>query len=85
MQKLMLIGLLLPNLMPAAAKAAHAAKAARAAKEVGRVMDVVRVPAVLGIRDAGRGGPWNGGLKQPLIGHPQVEVTVNGVTLIPVD
>ena len=85
-QRLMLLGLALPNLMkPAAAKAAHAAKAARAAKGVGRVMDVVRAPAVLGIRDAGKGGPWSGGLNLPRIGHPQVEVTVNGVTLIPVD
>ena len=53
-----MLGLALPNLMkPAAAKAAHGAKAARAAKRVGRAMDVVRAPAVLGIRDAGRGGP----------------------------
>ena len=81
-----MLGLVLPNLMkPAAAKAAHAAKAARAAKEVGRAMDVVRAPAVLGIRGAGKGVPWSGGLNLPQIGHPQVEVTVNGVTLIPVD
>ena len=82
----MSLGLPLPNLMmPAAAKAAHAAKAARAAKEVGRAMDVVRAPAVLGIRGAGKGVPWSGGLNLSRIGHPQVEVTVNGVTLIPVD
>ena len=72
-------------MMPAAAKAAHAAKAARAAKEVGRAMDVVRAPAAIGIRDAGREGPWNGGLNQPLIGHPQVEVTVTGMKLITSD
>ena len=85
-QRLMLLGFAPPNLMkPAAAKAAHAAKAARAAKRVGRVMDVVRAPAVLGIRDAGKGVPWSGGLNLSRIGHPQVEVTVNGMTLIPVD
>ena len=81
-----MLGLALPNLMmPAAAKAAHAAKAARAAKRVGRVMDVVRAPAVLGIRDAGKGGPWSGGLKLPRIGRPQVEVTVIGMKLITID
>ena len=79
-------------MMPAAAKAAHAAKAARAAKEVGRAMDVVRAPAILGIRGAGKGVPLAGsggflpaGVNLSRIGHPQVEVTVNGVTLIPVD
>ena len=78
-QRLTWLGSPLPNLMmPAAAKAAHAAKAARAAKRVGRAMDVVRVPAVLGSRDAGREGPWNGGLNQPLIGHLPVGVTVTG-------
>ena len=65
-------------MMPAAAKAAHAA---RAAKGVGRAMDVVRVPAVIGSKDAGSEGPWNGGLNQPLIGHLQVGVTVTGMTL----
>ena len=52
-------------MMSAVAKAAHAA---RAATRVGRAMDVVRVPAAIGSRDAGREGPWNGGLNQPLIG-----------------
>ena len=75
----MLLGGALPNLMmPAAAKAAHAA---RAAKGVGRAMDVVRVPAVIGSKDAGSEEPWNGGLNQPPIGHLQVVVTVTGMTL----
>ena len=84
-------GLALPNLMmPAAAKAAHAAKAARAAKEVGRAMDVVRAPAILGIRGAGKGVPMSGGflpagVNLSQIGLPQVEVTVNGMTLITID
>ena len=76
---------LLRLMMPAVAKAAHAAKAARAANGVGRAMDVVRVPAVIGSKDAGSEGPWNGGLNQPLIGHLQVEVTVIGMKLITID
>ena len=83
----MLLGGALPNLMmPAAAKAAHAAQAARAAKEVGtRAMDVVRAPAVLGIRGAGKGVHMSGGLNLPRTGRPRVEVTVNGMTLITID
>ena len=73
--RMMLPGFALLRLMTAAA--AKAAHAARAAKRVGRAMDVVRVPRAIG-RDAGREGPWSGGLNQPLIGRLPVGVTVTG-------
>ena len=73
--RMMLPGFALLRLMTtAAAKAAHAA---RVAKGVGRAMDVVRVPRAIG-RDAGKEGPWSGGLNQPLIGRLPVGVTVTG-------
>ena len=84
----MLTGFATPRQMIAAvakaARVAKAAHAARAARRAGRAMGVARVPRAIG-RDVGREGPWSGGLNLPRIGHPQVEVTVNGMTLITID